>query len=49
MLKKGRGEESSNATTSWVPDPVTGYYRPESHSNEIDPAELRNLLLNHKH
>lgn len=46
MLKKG-GEESTK-TTSWVPDPVTGYYRPEGHANEMDAAELRNMLLKHK-
>ncbi|KAA8549389.1 hypothetical protein F0562_001073 [Nyssa sinensis] len=38
MAKKG-GEESTK--TSWVPDPVTGYYRPENKANEIDVAELR--------
>ncbi|GFS35620.1 Late embryogenesis abundant protein like [Actinidia chinensis var. chinensis] len=42
MAKKG-GEESGK--TSWVPDPVTGYYRPENRANEIDVAELRELLL----
>ncbi|XP_009596682.1 protein SENESCENCE-ASSOCIATED GENE 21, mitochondrial [Nicotiana tabacum] len=47
MMKKG-GEESSKRTTSWVPDPVTGYYRPESHAKEIDAAELRQMLLKHK-
>nr|AAC06242.1 late embryogenis abundant protein 5 [Nicotiana tabacum] len=46
MMKKW--EESSKKTTSWVPDPVTGYYRPESHAKEIDAAELRQMLLNHK-
>lgn len=34
--------------TSWVPDPVTGYYRPETHAKEIDAAELRNMLLKYK-
>ena len=42
MSKKG-GEESGK--TSWVPDPVTGYYRPENRANEIDVAELREMLL----
>lgn len=46
MLKKG-GEESTK-TTSWVPDPVTGYYRPENHAKEIDAAELRRMLLKNK-
>ncbi|KAF5744130.1 Indole-3-acetic acid-induced protein ARG2 [Tripterygium wilfordii] len=39
MVKK-EGEK-----VSWVPDPVTGYYRPESGAEEIDVAELRALLL----
>ena len=42
MSKKG-GEESGK--TSWVPDPVTGYYRPENRADEIDVAELREMLL----
>ncbi|XP_059298052.1 protein SENESCENCE-ASSOCIATED GENE 21, mitochondrial-like isoform X2 [Lycium ferocissimum] len=46
MMKKS--VEESNKTTSWVPDPVTGYYRPESHVKEVDAAELRNMLLKHK-
>lgn len=46
MVKKA-GEESK-ISTPWVPDPVTGYYRPEGQMNEIDPAELRELLLNKK-
>nr|GEV63556.1 hypothetical protein [Tanacetum cinerariifolium] len=46
MMKKG-GEESKKST-SWVPDPVTGYYKPEGHENQIDPAELRAMLLKPK-
>nr|GMC56720.1 protein SENESCENCE-ASSOCIATED GENE 21, mitochondrial-like [Ipomoea batatas] len=44
MLKKG-GDESGKSATSWIPDPVTGYYRPESHVNEVDAAELCQMLL----
>ncbi|KAI3853833.1 hypothetical protein MKW92_047438 [Papaver armeniacum] len=36
---------SVTETSPWVPDPVTGYYRPESHADEIDVAELREMLL----
>ncbi|KAK9055838.1 hypothetical protein SSX86_026923 [Deinandra increscens subsp. villosa] len=46
MMKKG-GEESTKST-AWIPDPVTGYYKPEGHGNQIDPAELREMLLKHK-
>ncbi|TYK29513.1 SENESCENCE-ASSOCIATED GENE 21 protein [Cucumis melo var. makuwa] len=31
---------------SWVPDPVTGYYRPENCGAEMDAADLRAMLLN---
>ncbi|KAK4376327.1 hypothetical protein RND71_007004 [Anisodus tanguticus] len=48
MLKKGGEESSKKSSTSWVPDPVTGYYRPESHAKEIDAAELRQMLLKHE-
>ncbi|KAE8660604.1 hypothetical protein F3Y22_tig00116951pilonHSYRG00487 [Hibiscus syriacus] len=33
---------------SWVPDPVTGCYRPENSVKEIDVAELRAMLLKKK-
>ncbi|KAJ1395221.1 Late embryogenesis abundant protein [Sesbania bispinosa] len=37
----------SEACSSWAPDPVTGYYRPINYTPEIDPVELRQMLLNH--
>ncbi|KAB2069990.1 hypothetical protein ERO13_A08G117900v2 [Gossypium hirsutum] len=46
-LKK-TGEDMATATkdkANWVPDPVTGFYRPENTVNEICPAELRATLL----
>ncbi|KAG8389503.1 hypothetical protein BUALT_Bualt02G0236200 [Buddleja alternifolia] len=45
MLKKG-SEESTK--TSWVPDPETGYFRPENQTKELDAAELRAMLLKNK-
>ncbi|XP_061994106.1 late embryogenis abundant protein 41-like isoform X2 [Rosa rugosa] len=46
-LEEGVGmkEESSSA---WAPDPRTGYYRPANRGDEIDPVELREMLLNQK-
>ncbi|XP_057964781.1 protein SENESCENCE-ASSOCIATED GENE 21, mitochondrial-like [Malania oleifera] len=44
-----QGEQTGKATSSWVPDPVTGYYRPENLADEIDVVDLRNMLLKHKH
>ncbi|XP_047149226.1 indole-3-acetic acid-induced protein ARG2 [Vigna umbellata] len=41
--EKVRGAEK----VSWVPDPVTGYYRPEN-TNEIDVADLRATVLGGK-
>ncbi|XP_076937048.1 protein SENESCENCE-ASSOCIATED GENE 21, mitochondrial-like [Bidens hawaiensis] len=46
MMKKA--SEESKKSTPWVPDPVTGYYRPEGQTNEIDAAELREMLLKQK-
>lgn len=40
--------KEESASTAWAPDPVTGYYRPQNSNVEIDPVELRNMLLNHK-
>lgn len=34
-----------NEPAAWIPDPITGYYRPENVSNEIDIVELRQMLL----
>ncbi|XP_018476368.1 protein SENESCENCE-ASSOCIATED GENE 21, mitochondrial [Raphanus sativus] len=47
VMKKKRVEESTQKI-AWIPDPKTGYYRPETCSKEIDPAELRAALLNNK-
>ncbi|MFX9848180.1 hypothetical protein ABTP16_20225, partial [Acinetobacter baumannii] len=46
MLKKKKG--SSDNESSWGPDPITGYYRPENQAKEIDAAELREMLVNNK-
>ncbi|XAR58421.1 hypothetical protein NMG60_11013806, partial [Bertholletia excelsa] len=43
-----KGMEESTKSAPWVPDPVTGYYRPENHANQIDVAELREMLLKSK-
>ncbi|XWS36159.1 hypothetical protein CRYUN_Cryun20dG0060900 [Craigia yunnanensis] len=44
---KKTGEEmvGTKEKVSWVPDPVTGCYRPENCANEIDMAERRAMLL----
>ncbi|KAF6173567.1 hypothetical protein GIB67_022926 [Kingdonia uniflora] len=38
-------EKRAVERSPWVPDPVTGYYRPENRAGEINVAELRELLL----
>lgn len=38
----------SEASNAWAPHPLTGYYRPANHADEIDPVELRQMLLNNK-
>ncbi|XP_051142069.1 protein SENESCENCE-ASSOCIATED GENE 21, mitochondrial-like [Andrographis paniculata] len=34
--------------TAWVPDPVTGYYRPENAGDTVDPVDLRSIVLKQK-
>ncbi|CAN1234211.1 Late embryogenis abundant protein 2 [Linum perenne] len=41
---KKTGEETP-AGKHWIPDPRTGFYRPDNVAEEIDAAELRALLL----
>ncbi|XXG54073.1 hypothetical protein AAC387_Pa03g2045 [Persea americana] len=38
----------SSDSNSWVPDPVTGYYRPANRASDVDVAELRQILLTQK-
>ncbi|KAL4311122.1 hypothetical protein GQ457_01G053900 [Hibiscus cannabinus] len=42
---KGEIAGGAKEKVSWVPDPVTGCYRPENSAKEIDVAELRAMLL----
>ncbi|KAJ8526652.1 hypothetical protein K7X08_029129 [Anisodus acutangulus] len=46
MMKKLK--EESAPKSPWVPDPVTGYYRPENQANQIDAVELRRMVLKSK-
>lgn len=43
--KAAKEEIGRSVESTWVPDPVTGYYRPANRADEIDVAELRELLL----
>ncbi|XP_027363406.1 indole-3-acetic acid-induced protein ARG2-like [Abrus precatorius] len=45
--KKGEEKVVAGEKVSWVPDPVTGYYKPEN-TIEIDVAELRATVLGKK-
>ncbi|XP_050870391.1 late embryogenesis abundant protein Lea5 [Lathyrus oleraceus] len=40
-------KDGQEACSAWVPDPETGYYRPVNCAPEIDPVELRQVLLKH--
>ncbi|XP_010931673.1 late embryogenesis abundant protein Lea5-D [Elaeis guineensis] len=42
------GSSSGSSSDSWVPDPVTGYYRPGNRRADVDAAELREILLSHR-
>ncbi|XP_010269579.1 PREDICTED: late embryogenesis abundant protein Lea5-D-like [Nelumbo nucifera] len=46
--ERGKMNERTEISSSWVPDPVTGYYRPENRGAEIDVAELREMVLNNR-
>ncbi|XP_047169189.1 late embryogenesis abundant protein Lea5-like [Vigna umbellata] len=46
--EKPMTRDGAKAYSDWAPDPVTGDYRPINHTPEIDPVELRRMLLNHK-
>lgn len=37
----GEGKDAAGADASWVPDPVTGHYRPANRAASADPADLR--------
>ncbi|CAN0855730.1 Late embryogenesis abundant protein Lea5-D [Linum grandiflorum] len=39
---------NKGSESSWAPDPVTGYYRPGNSNDEIDPVELREMLLKNR-
>ncbi|KAJ4722152.1 Late embryogenesis abundant protein Lea5 [Melia azedarach] len=41
-------EEAGASSSAWALDPIKGYYKPQNCAVEIDPAELRQMLLNHK-
>ncbi|KAG5056234.1 hypothetical protein AAZX31_03G232200 [Glycine max] len=45
--KSGEDKGVSSYKVSWVPDPVTGYYKPEN-IKEVDVADLRATLLRKK-
>ncbi|KAM7463090.1 hypothetical protein LguiA_031211 [Lonicera macranthoides] len=40
--------DESGAASSWVPDPITGFYKPSHHLDQIDPVELRAMALSHR-
>lgn len=41
----GEDKGASTYKVSWVPDPVTGYYKPENTKEVVDVAEMRAMLL----
>ncbi|KAK7392299.1 hypothetical protein VNO78_20733 [Psophocarpus tetragonolobus] len=45
--KSGEDKVRGAEKVSWVPDPVTGYYKPEN-IKEIDVAEMRASVLGKK-
>ncbi|MCL7025898.1 hypothetical protein MKW94_020759 [Papaver nudicaule] len=48
VVKVKKPSTAVTEVSPWMPDSVTGYYRPENHADDIDVAELRDTLLNQK-
>ncbi|XP_006644122.2 protein SENESCENCE-ASSOCIATED GENE 21, mitochondrial [Oryza brachyantha] len=46
--KRTMAKAAEEKTAAWVPDPVTGYYRPAGGAKEVDAAELRAKLLSQR-
>ncbi|XP_039127376.1 late embryogenesis abundant protein Lea5-like [Dioscorea cayenensis subsp. rotundata] len=46
--KESAGPSASSASPAWVPDPVTGYYRPANSCHGADVTEMRELILSTK-
>ncbi|ERN02158.1 hypothetical protein AMTRI_Chr02g265570 [Amborella trichopoda] len=47
-VNNNKNSSNKGSKSSWMPDPVTGYYLPEDHFGETDVAQLREELLNQK-
>ncbi|ERN02157.1 hypothetical protein AMTR_s00045p00188150 [Amborella trichopoda] len=47
-VNNNKNSSNKGSKSSWMPDPVTGYYVPEDHFGETDVAQLREELLNQK-
>ena len=45
IVEKEESERSTEKAAVWIPDPVTGCYRPESNMDEMDAVDLRAKLL----
>ncbi|EES02706.1 hypothetical protein BDA96_03G121800 [Sorghum bicolor] len=39
--REAGGRAAASSEISWVPDPVTGHYRPANWAAAVDPADLR--------
>ncbi|OAY65161.1 Late embryogenesis abundant protein Lea5 [Ananas comosus] len=46
--RRGASADAEADAVAWLPDPVTGYYRPANRAGEMDAAGLREVLLNPK-
>ncbi|KAM0949107.1 hypothetical protein DsansV1_C06g0066761 [Dioscorea sansibarensis] len=46
--KESTGPSASSASPAWVPDPVTGYYRPANSCHGADVTEMREAILSTK-
>ncbi|GMP56871.1 hypothetical protein CsSME_00021183 [Camellia sinensis var. sinensis] len=48
VIPHSHSQVFGSTTTSWAPDPLTGYYRPVDRAAQIDSVDQREMFLTHK-
>ncbi|KAF5944687.1 hypothetical protein HYC85_018764 [Camellia sinensis] len=48
VIPHSHSQVFGSTTTSWAPDPLTGYYRPVDRAAQINSVDQREMFLTHK-
>ncbi|KAI8010232.1 Late embryogenesis abundant protein Lea5 [Camellia lanceoleosa] len=48
VIPHSHSQVFGSTTTSWAPDPLTGYYRPVDRAAQVDSVDQREMFLTHK-